>query len=155
MYSITNQNYKGKINSNGKTLSEFSTIWDGKLYYKPRMVVVAYEDKKILIFNSFKIRIMGKGENHRDILRNTFKAYDIELMSMTVKIDLGFSINLHKQYHNKIINTLELFPALNLRTHNKIHVNIFASGKCILTGVRHILDIYLIRLKLLKYINKD
>lgn len=155
MYEITNTNYKGKIESKNKTLIDISREWKGKLYFKPRMVLIKYEDKKILIFNSFKVRIMGKGENHIEILRNIFNAYDIKLMSMTIKIELGFMINLNKQYSNKIINTLELFPALKFKTHNNVHVNIFASGKCILTGIREIHDIYLIRLELLRTINKD
>lgn len=156
MFEVINRNYAAKIEYEG-TLDNWivENFPNAKLYYKPKMAKIKLGDKTVLLFNSFNIRIMGRGTNHESILKHTFKSVkNIRLMSMTVKMELGFKINLHNQRHRDIIDTRELFPALKLYRNDNINVNIFASGKCILTGVHNLRDVIEIRLKLLEVLQR-
>ena len=37
---------------------------------------------------------------------------------------------------------LELFPALQMKMWRNVHINLFASGKCVITGIKRRLDAY-------------
>ena len=68
--------------------------------------------------------------------------YDIQnirMQSMTVVINLGLGINLYKL--SKLIKCWfepELFPALRINKYDPICVNVFASGKIVILGLKNI-----------------
>ena len=98
----------------------------------------------LLVFKSGKCRIMGSKTVDIGNM-NLPNCSNIRLQSITVTFKLGHTLNLIGMHDANLSTTryeTELFPALHLRTYYPIHVNIFSSGKVVLTGVtlEHVIE---------------
>ena len=107
-----------------------------------------FRDKStMLIFKTGKFRIMG-GVDDLDAHFNIFSVTslhhhnypNIVLQTLTAAYSYTFNINLDKLsrevqccYYNP-----ESFPAVQIRQFKPIHVNVFASGKVTITGLKDI-----------------
>lgn len=105
---------------------------------KPKQIVDKTGKYTIVIFQSGKCRIMGckKPIVKKDL---QYKIRDIQLQSITVTLNLDCSINLYKLAKKLEIQCMfepELFPALRYLKYNPLCVNIFASGKVVVLGIR-------------------
>ena len=68
-----------------------------------------------------------------------FEIIDIQLQSITITLDLNTKINLFKLaklLSKEAMFEPELFPALRVLTYNPLCVNMFSSGKVVITGIR-------------------
>lgn len=105
---------------------------------------------KILIFRSKKIRLMGNVEEEEGKLLKyltdlPFKVKIDKMQSMTGVHDLGHSVNLidiNKKFsHHKsrqVMYEPEIFPAaIRFIRFNPICVNVFATGKVTLMGLKN------------------
>ena len=113
--------------------------------HPPYMYVHNCDGKfKIIIFRSGKCRIMGCREPLTSLDGIPFKLQITRIMSVTAKFSTPKSVNLIKlgmYCHRENIKYMfepELFPALRLATFNPLCVNVFASGKCMILGIRHL-----------------
>ena len=73
------------------------------------------------------------------IKASEYNVYDLEIQSITITSDIGFSCNLNELA--KLIPCVyepELFPALRYIKYNPMCVNIFASGKIVILGIKNI-----------------
>ena len=128
---------------------------------KPHMLILKHYLNNIVIFKSGKMRLMGcqiitANEASVFLLRKLSKLFGPNVMlkpvihqTTTAKYDFGESINLHKLYET-INNSgtenltrrnrleLESFPALQLRMWDRVHVNVFSSGKVVMSGLKNI-----------------
>ena len=150
---FVNSVYKGTFQQSLNLELLSSSIKNSKFYKKqPQMLVVTVDKIKMIIFNSGKFRIMG---NFIPTLKNAkreikkFKLWSIpsQLTCQTSTVVTRLNkknINLsrlfsHLQFTNvnKYIGYCELesFPAIALKIWDPLHVNIFASGKIVITGV--------------------
>lgn len=99
---------------------------------------------KIIIFRSGKCRIMGCREPLTNLNSIPFKLQITRIMSVTATFTTPLPVNLFKLgmycYREKIkyMYEPELFPALRLATFNPLCVNVFASGKVMILGIRHL-----------------
>lgn len=114
--------------------------------HKPRMIKYRSEGVTLLVFTSLRFRLMGGGENHMRVLHeflqrlpwNLFVS-DINVSTMTVTHHLGMRVNLHKLDARHFSSELELFPAsVWLHGIGRENVNIFHTGRIVITGVRSI-----------------
>ena len=128
---ITNINYKGKVSNDIISKLKFPAG-------KPSQVVDKSRKYTIIFFRSGNCRIMGC----RKPLENNELQYNIQnirMQSMTVVINLGQMINLYKL--SKLTRCWfepELFPALRLNKYDPICVNVFASGKVVILGLKNL-----------------
>jgi TATA-box binding protein (TBP) (component of TFIID and TFIIIB) len=133
-----------------------------KLYtHKPKMLVLklASQASTIILFPSGKMRLMGSAVKNKGEAKQLIKTMfsdnvgKIRLQTMTATFDFKECIHLGKlklfideRYHyGKNCMPLwqnfyesELFPALQLKLWGAIHCNVFASGKCVITGIKHL-----------------
>ena len=91
---------------------------------------------KIIIFPTGKCRIMGCRDS--SLPQNLpFNMVVDSMMSATVVATVGCVLNLSGLATKlKGIYEPELFPALRLRDYNPLCVNVFASGKVVVMGLR-------------------
>ena len=85
---------------------------------------------------------MGKPGEHESVLQyilsflpGTPQYEPLILQSMTLKMVLPYRVHLQSLPYEKYLIELELFPCASLRNKQEC-VNIFESGKIILTGIR-------------------
>lgn len=124
----------------------------GKLYRgRPQMLVLPMScGRNLQVFVSGVIQIMGH-VTHRVALgmRDEFLYHlrqlypqlptpTVTLKNLVVCAQLKRSISLHRLSHSsaKTIYEPELFPALLLRQFQPVHVAVFHTGRCVLTGLR-------------------
>ena len=98
----------------------------------------------ILIFTTLSVRIMGAGGKHLHVFNKLISL--IPNIQITQQPRLMTYTVCHQLTHRNIVLrgldttrfdvTLELFPAATFRHDGKEHINIFASGKLVITGVR-------------------
>ena len=97
----------------------------------------------MLIFKSGKFRIMGGVED----LEAHFNIYSVTMLYNCIPNIILQTMTCVYQYSTKIplpllannilsFYTPESFPAVQVRKFQPIHVNVFESGKVIITGVR-------------------
>ena len=111
---------------------------------------------KLLIFPSGKCRIMGckkpllllhgeidsSSSNTLDV--SPFRVKNVCIMSATVTFTMDRPLNLMKlgqfcyENRHKYMYEPEIFPALRLAQFNPLCVNVFASGKCVILGIRQL-----------------
>lgn len=118
---------------------------------------------KLIVFPSNgKCRIMGcksPFNETRDAHLIPFPLQSIQLQSVTVSFKLqGGPVILHKlsaycyAKNIKYIYEAELFPALRLTCFNPLCVNVFGTGKCVITGIKDLCYINAVQ-KVIKLIN--
>ena len=112
--------------------------------HPPQMHVCKCKDCTIIIFKSGKCRIMGCRQPLQRLDNLPFKLQIIGILSVTVKFDMPTSVSLYHLgrycYKNNLryLYEPELFPALRLSMFDPLCVNVFASGKCIILGIKHL-----------------
>jgi TATA-box binding protein (TBP) (component of TFIID and TFIIIB) len=114
---------------------------------QPQMAVIKSKKLKLLIFKSGKFRVMGPqttaGAACRLARKFFYRFTPLEWQTSTVVLDLKRRINLTKLYEYERARTNdfiyyepELFPALTLNRFGSCHVNVFATGKVVITGIK-------------------
>ena len=140
------RNYHGLLSFPRRSVRLVDLVPYASKYYNHRPTMVTYRDEGVtlLIFTSFKFRLMGKGEKHKRVLQDflrklPWKARVSEMScTMTVSHSLNTHINLHTLDRTHFQVELELFPAAKLRHSGREHVNVFHTGKLMITGVRDV-----------------
>jgi len=132
--SIVNINYKGRVGS----LSDISHI-DFTNKSSPQMHIhKCHAGITIILFKTGKCRLMGC---KTPLITLTNLPYNIHLQciqSATATYDYGSLINLHSLSirAHPVMFEPELFPAARLQQFNPLCVNVFASGKIVITGLK-------------------
>ena len=117
---------------------------------QPEQLVIKFDDgSTMLIFKSGKFRIMGGKIDeltaHCNVISITSKHHhnfpEIILQTMTIVYAYPHRINLPilSQMIKCHFNT-ECFPAVQIIEFKPIHVNVFATGKVIMCGIKNIDD---------------
>lgn len=152
--NVKNQNQRFFLDT---TLSydELSKLQYFKVYRgRPTMLKFKHQNNTILIFTSKKCRIMGCGDQDQtltllsEITKGQIREKTIQ--SLTVVYNLPNKVNL---YMSPINFEPELFCAGYLKFENGIHLNIFASGKLVFTGVKYIDQCFFILKEIYDFIN--
>ena len=103
---------------------------------KPCQCVLHFPEYTIIFFRNGKCRIMGC-KQPIDPSTLPFNIINVTIQSITVTCDYGEPINI-----NALKKTTsnhyepEMFPSLRLTCFNPICVNVFSSGKILITGLR-------------------
>jgi len=154
---IVNTNYKTKIYPTDLNIAN-TYFENSKLYQgKPSMLRIKEYGATLLLFSSGTVRLMGKNNHDKllqkilSILPNTKQVSPLQLMSHTIVHKINYSINLHLLNPYKFFSNQELFPSSIYIHKSSEHVNIFASGKIVITGVKSINNVK----QLLEIITKD
>lgn len=131
---ITNINYRGKLVP-GEV--EKLTYLNGP---PPCQRVLKTAFGTLVIFKTGNFRLMGAKTPIEDFSVLPLRAEYLRLQSMSASADLGEQVNL-QLLANRLKSTQcqyepEIFPAARLMQFNPLCVNIFASGKVIITGLR-------------------
>jgi TATA-box binding protein (TBP) (component of TFIID and TFIIIB) len=141
---IVNSNFKTEFVCPDMTLEKLHTIVNNTTLYttRPKMLLFRKDGITMLIFNNFKVRLMGSGDCHEKVFKlllekisEASQSMPIILTSHTLVHHFDYKINLHKLNSKKFMNCMELFPSVFYKHNSNIHTNIFASGKVVLTGV--------------------
>jgi hypothetical protein len=126
---LVNINYFGKFNSSVNHLPFNS--------WKPRQYVEKNSSYTLIVFPNGKCRFMGCKE---PLLCSPMKEVEIlGIASITVVVKLSDIVNLQKLsriLENDCMYEPELFPALRYIKYNPMCVNIFASGKVVILGLK-------------------
>ena len=112
----------------------------------PYMHVCKCANYTLVIFKCGKCRLMGCRQPllTRILLDGPVKIAIQRIQSVTVTFDMKSMLKLSHLgnfCHRENIRYLyepELFPALRLSTFDPICVNVFASGKCVVLGIKHL-----------------
>ena len=137
-------NYHGRSlippNLQLKDLEPFATQYYN---HRPTMIKYYHDGVTLLIFTSFKFRLMGAGNQHLFVLSKFLEMLPVKIeigeyhVTYTVSYQLPIKhVNLHKLSPEYFHYEPELFPSAYLRHEGREHVNIFASGKTLMTGIR-------------------
>ena len=113
----------------------------------PYMYVHKSQKYTMIIFKCGKCRLMGCKQPIRTKIvddAGPIKISISRIQSVSVTFDVGAALSLSQLgnfCHRESIRYLfepELFPALRLTKFNPLCVNVFASGKCIILGLKHL-----------------
>ncbi len=159
---IINTNYSARILTS-YSLSDAALLFPQSQLYsqRPYMLKICMNKATLLIFRNLKVRLMGGGVYHEALFQFVVKTLNatiimpLKLMSYTAVHNLQFRINLHKLKPRNFHLSIELFPAAKLLHCAPTHVNLFASGKCVFTGIKHQKQMNQILTLLKNSINKD
>lgn len=154
-FKIVCQNFRGQLRSNipydMNQLFQYLLLTDHHIIYNqlPQMIkLVLDNDATLLIFNNLKFRLMAKGNLVdqscvQSILPKNCQVKDFVFQSCTIVGQLPIeSINMNKLPHPYFSYTPELFPAARLvympngKDRYNECINVFASGKYVITGVK-------------------
>jgi TATA-box binding protein (TBP) (component of TFIID and TFIIIB) len=137
---IANINYKGLLDANEIKKIEFPQM------KPPAQRIFQCSLGKLLVFRSGKFRLMGVKAPTSNFSELPFKVSSIELQSATVIDDLGYTLNLINLSRTLTCRRCcyepELFPGLRLTEFNPMCVNVFASGKIMILGVKDLDTIF-------------
>jgi TATA-box binding protein (TBP) (component of TFIID and TFIIIB) len=145
--NFVNSVYRSRV-QNKVDLREFCKKHKNAVLYErqPQMVKIKSKNITLIVFESGKFRLMGPqtvGEAYRLAKKYFDKFGPLEWQTSTVVLDLKRRINLAKLYEHERVGTnkfiyyeSELFPALTLNRFGSCHVNVFASGKVVITGIK-------------------
>ena len=132
-----NINYKGMVSSEDMKKFSFPPFLE-----PPRQKIIKLSNLTLLIFPSGKCRLMGLCKPLTDISSLPVKVTDLKIQSITVVFDLGYELNLLRLSRQLSPRTCmfepELFPALRLTHFNPLCVNVFASGKIVVLGLKQL-----------------
>ena len=136
-HRIVNINYKGRVleSVDHLTFNQYPTQCVWKLGHCT-----------LIIFKNRKCRIMGLKQPLTTLQDLPLKIFIERMQSVTVVMDMEISINLHKLALSNEMSA-ELFPAVKMKKFKPIHVNVFHTGKVVITGLKT-LDYYPILCKI-------
>lgn len=129
---ISNINYKAKTMKENINHLDFNVG-------KPQQLVFKYDEYTIILFKNGSCRIMGC---KKAIYDNTVLPFGIEIeriQSIVVTFDIRHEINLQKLSIEMGLDCMyepELFPALRYSRYDPLCVNIFATGKIVILGLK-------------------
>jgi len=155
---IVNINYKGVLADH----ADLANIqFDFKKTPPPTQKILRFQcDDKcatMIIFPSGKCRVMGIKKPLTCYMNLPLKVEKLKIQSITITTNFHSDINLIKLA--KVLPPRsfwfepEIFPALRLLCFNPLCVNIFASGKVVIMGLKHISKHDTIVRKVLRTIN--
>ena len=124
-YKIVNTNYMGHV------IQDINHL---KFRHHPTMAVIKCEEGTLIVFKNKRCRLMGMKKPLSTLDKIPIKIHIERVMSRTIMIDYGKTINLYK--FKRDFYEPEIFPAVKLKKFAPINVNIFGSGKIIVTGVK-------------------
>ena len=131
---IVNINYKGKITC------KLNDLKFPKQQPSPQQLVYnCVNGEKLLVFTSGKCRLMGCKTPICSTVDLPIPVILTNILSITLVMKLDESINLinlANKLGKKCIYEPELFPAIRLTAFNPLCVNVFASGKIVILGVK-------------------
>ena len=142
-----------------------------KLYRgRPQMLVITMTSKRNLqVFPSGVVQVMGN-LSHSDALSMTYELLHhlqslhpqlrmkpLTLRNMVVSVQLTSTIPLHriKASSTDMSFEAELFPAVLIRHFHPVHVAVFHTGRCILTGLKSVEQAQQIVHELIVYLKKN
>jgi TATA-box binding protein (TBP) (component of TFIID and TFIIIB) len=139
---IVNINYKGRVVCNLSDL-EFP-----KNMSPPQQLVYCCKaGEKLLVFSSGKCRLMGCRKAITSTHDFPIPIILTDITCMTLVMNLYVGVNLiqlaNKLGSRKCMFEPEIFPALRLTQFNPLCVNVFASGKIVILGLKHLKYKYL------------
>src|SRR5271154_6373584 len=162
--TIVNSVWRGSMDMNVDLHAFESKIIDAGVECKsvkhqqkqPEQLIIKFNDgSTMLIFKTGKFRIMGKVDElvaHCNVLLITSLLHsypELELQTSTVVYAYPYRILLDKlSLLIKCHFDLENFPAVQITKYKPIHVNVFASGKVIICGIKDMSDAKLIETEL-------
>ena len=136
-------------------LQDVHTILPHAKHYRgrPQMLVVKLScGRNLQLFPSGCVQIMGnvslsKAQSMQCEIMHHLRRLDprigmspLTLKNLVVSVRLRKTIPLHRLKHSS--STLsyepELFPAILMRRYHPVHIAVFHSGRCILTGLRSV-----------------
>lgn len=129
--TIVNINYKGRALAGVEKLN-FAR-------WKPRMAVLKGGAGKptVIVFENGSCRVMGCKEPIRTLDDLPVKIVLHRMQSVTLVIDLGRKVNLYNLAKSaNVLFEPELFPSCRLCAFKPLCVNVFSSGKIVLTGLK-------------------
>jgi hypothetical protein len=139
---IKNINYKGRLASH--EMEKFKFPQD-KMTPPPHQEIFNLNDGvKLLVFSTGKCRLMGlkKPIDKEMYSRLPFVVNDLEIQSATVVTHVGCDLNLinlsNRLPLRERVFEPEMFPALRLTKYNPMCVNVFASGKIVILGMKEL-----------------
>lgn len=108
-----------------------------KVYHgRPSMLLFKFSNNTVLVFKKLNGRIMGNPHKIYDVLNALpFSISNLTVQTCTFTHNLESEINLNKLNHAFKYEG-ELFPAAYLRLQNGAHVNLFHTGKVVITGAK-------------------
>lgn len=128
---IANINYKGQVSQEITSKMKFPIG-------KPSQIVDKSGKYTIIFFKSGNCRIMGC-KKPIEMKHLQYDIKNIQLQSLTIVVNLNQSVNLYTLARiTKCMYEPELFPALRLTKYNPICVNVFASGKVVILGLKNL-----------------
>ena len=142
---IVNTNFRARITCPYTLQQLYKLLPPNKLHaHRPFMICCKLQGVCILIFTSLYVRIIGAGDKHLHVFNKLISHIpDVQiiqqprLMTYTLTHQLTHTnIVLRALDTNYFDVTFELFPAVKFRHDGKEHINIFASGKLVITGAR-------------------
>ena len=135
--SIVNINYRGRITCN------IGDIQFPEMRAPPKQLVMECGNgEKLLIFPSGKCRLMGCKSSVQCVSHYPIPIVLTNIFSVTVVMNIQRRIDLRQLAtrlgNKKCIYEPELFPALRLTKFNPLCVNVFASGKIVIFGMKKV-----------------
>jgi TATA-box binding protein (TBP) (component of TFIID and TFIIIB) len=114
---------------------------------QPEQLIIKFCDgSTMLMFKSGKFRIMGGGVDDLDMHFNIFSVSvlfdnylpDIIFQTMTATCQFPSIVNLNNFANTSFVTRYnpELFPAVQVLNYKPISVNVFASGKVTICGLK-------------------
>ena len=137
---IANINYKGQLASGELDQIDFTNIKVPPL----QNVIKSSVGSCMVVFPSGKFRLMGvkKPLSGRDYTRLPLFPKSIELQSVTITDTFGDYINqitmANRLTSRRCMFEPELFPAARLLEFNPLCVNVFATGKIVILGLKNV-----------------
>ena len=131
--------------------NDFIPLADRAYLHKPRMLKFRRDGITLLIFNNLKFRTMGgQGVDHQVIFRLHKKVLhqilamlpwncvivSMEISTMTLAFQVPYFISFHYLPEENFYVDTEMFPAAKLLHTGSCHVNVFATGHVVATGVK-------------------
>jgi len=148
MEYVCNANFRGEFEKPIDLHKLHEAIPKSKLYSKPHQLVIRDECGTLILFRTGKFRTMGCND---ELQASLFACSYLEklspfpfqefpfiyLQSYTLKCQLGYRLRLEMMALSvPCVYEPELFPALRLKQYNPASVNVFATGKVTVCGLK-------------------
>jgi TATA-box binding protein (TBP) (component of TFIID and TFIIIB) len=129
---ISNINYKAKASVEAISHLDYGIK-------KPQQYIQKCPKYKIIIFRSGNCRVMGCKKPLHDNEKFPFGIKIQRIQSITISENIGSVVNLYKMARSMKHECLfepELFTALRFTKYNPLCINVFATGKVMILGIK-------------------